>query len=146
MMLSIAESPALSDAIIYEFPLNERIRVFMRLEQLFQQIDHFMAGTSIWDSRAVISTLLDVLTLFSRNDLKSETLKELDRHAAVLTRMAHNQDIDQAKLDKVLTKLDKLSKELYAVPGKLGLSLMENELFKSISQRSTIPGGTCSFD
>jgi cell division protein ZapD len=23
---------------------------------------------------------------------------------------------------------------------------MENELFKSISQRSTIPGGTCSFD
>lgn len=145
-MLSIAETPALSDSIIYEFPLNERIRVFMRLEQLFQQLDHFMAGDSVWDSRAVISTLLDVLTLFSRNDLKSETLKELDRHAAVLTRMAHNQDIDHAKLDKVLTKLDKLSKELYAVPGKLGLSLMENELFKSISQRSTIPGGTCSFD
>jgi len=28
----------------------------------------------------------------------------------------------------------------------VGLSLQEEELFKSISQRSSIPGGTCSFD
>jgi cell division protein ZapD len=136
----------LNDVIIYEFPLNERIRLFMRLEQLFQQVDHFMSGDSTWDSRAVIATLLDILNLFSRNDLKSEALKELDRHSAVLVKMSRNQEIDQGKLDKILAKLDRMSKDLYATPGKIGLGLMENELFKSISQRSTIPGGTCSFD
>lgn len=137
----------MNEPIIYEFPLNERIRLFMRLEQLFQQIDHFLEANSVWDSRALIATLLDVVALFSRNDLKSEVLKELDRHSSVLTKMARfQQDIDHAKLDKILGKLEALSKELYGTPGKIGQSLMENDLFKSISQRSSIPGGTCSFD
>jgi cell division protein ZapD len=141
-------TPSLSrDFILYEFPLNERIRLFMRLEQLFQQLDYFLEEGSSWSSRVVIATLLDILELFSRNDLKSEALKELDRHSAILAKMARNQrEIDYDKLDKILAKLETLSKELYETPGKIGLSLMENDLFKSISQRSTIPGGTCSFD
>lgn len=137
----------MSDVIIYEFPLNERIRLFMRLEQLFQQLDHFMKGNSVWDSRAVIDTLLDILAVFSRNDLKSETLKELDRHSSVLSKMARNhQDIDYGKLERILSSLDSISRELYETPGKIGISLLENDLFKSISQRSSIPGSTCSFD
>ncbi|WP_348758749.1 cell division protein ZapD [Candidatus Methylocalor cossyra] len=149
MTCSQAILPGLSNEFtVYEFPLNERIRLFMRLEQLFQQLDHFMEGEAIWDSRAVIATLMDVLALFSRNDLKSEVLKELDRHAAALTKMARAQhpDIDPGKLHRVLGQLDQLSRELYRTPGKIGASLMENDLFKSISQRSSIPGGTCSFD
>ncbi len=136
----------MNDDIFFEFPLSERIRVFMRLEQLFLQIDHFMEGNSIWDSRAVISTLLDILTIFSRNDLKSEILKELDRHSSVLTRISQNQGVDLNKLKSILDELETISKRLYATSGKIGLSLMESELFKSISQRSSIPGGTCAFD
>lgn len=118
----------------------------MRLEQLFQQIDHFMQGNSIWESRAVISTLLEILTIFSRNDLKSEILKELDRHENVLGKMAKSQQIDQTKLNNLLAKLSTISDELYSTSGKIGHSLTESELFKSISQRSSIPGGTCAFD
>jgi cell division protein ZapD len=136
----------LNDLVLYEFPLNERIRVFMRLEQLFQQIDHFMRGESIWDSRAVIASLLEILTIFSRNDLKSEILKEIDRHVSVLNKMAKHQQIDASKLTEILAELERIGGELYATPGKIGQSLMESELFKSISQRSTIPGGTCAFD
>jgi cell division protein ZapD len=136
----------LNDLVLYEFPLNERIRVFMRLEQLFQQVDHFMLGNSIWECRAVITTLMEILTIFSRNDLKSETLKELDRHTSVLAKMADNQKIDHEKLRQILAQLERISGELYSTPGKIGHSLTENELFKSISQRSSIPGGTCAFD
>ncbi len=136
----------MNEYIVFEFPLSERIRVFMRLEQLFLQVDHFMEGNSVWDSRAVISTLLDILTIFSRNDLKSEILKELDRHSSVLTRISQNKGVDLKKLTAILDELETISKELYATSGKIGLSLMESELFKSISQRSSIPGGTCAFD
>ncbi|MCI0668261.1 MAG: cell division protein ZapD [Methylococcaceae bacterium] len=132
--------------LVFEFPLSERIRIFLRLEQLFQQVDHFMDGTCVWDSRAVITMLLDVLTIFSRNDLKSEILKELDRHSSVLARIARSHGVDQEKLELLRDELDQISRELYATNGKIGLSLMENELFKSISQRSSIPGGTCAFD
>ncbi|WP_240342515.1 cell division protein ZapD [Methylococcus sp. EFPC2] len=140
-----AGSP-LNDLVLYEFPLNERIRVFMRLEQLFLQADHFMQGNSVWDSRAVIATLLEILALFSRNDLKSESLKELDRHAGVFGKLARSQGIDAAKLSTLLSQLESLSGRLYASAGKIGQPLAENELFKAIAQRSAIPGGTCPFD
>ncbi|QPK62969.1 cell division protein ZapD [Methylomonas sp. LL1] len=130
----------------YEFPLNERIRVFMRLEQLFQQLNHFMAGGSVFDKRAAIGSLLDILTIFSRSDLKSELIKELDRHAKVLGLLSHSQDVDSRKLEGILGELSQASRNLYNASGKVGASVMESGLFQSISQRSSIPGGSCSFD
>lgn len=130
----------------YEFPLNERIRVFMRLEQLFKQLNHFMNGSTVSDHRAVISVLLDILMIFSRNDLKSELLKELDRHAKTLNLISSNQGVDTEKLNSILLNLKTISKKLYETNGKIGIKIMESDLFQSISQRSSIPGGSCSFD
>lgn len=130
----------------YEFPLNERIRVFMRLEHLFQKLNHFMAGTSVFDNRAAISVLIDILMIFNRNNLKTVLLKELDRHSKNLNQIASSQGVDTNKLTQTLEELNALSKKLYKTNGKMGVSIMDSELFKNISQRSTIPGGTCSFD
>ena len=132
--------------ITYEFPLNERIRIFIRIEQLFQQLNHFLTGESIWDKRAAIDILLDIVTIFSRNDLKSEILKELDRHSTALSLIANNEGVDSPKLQQILTELNNISKVLYSEGGKIGINVMASDLFQSISQRSTIPGGTCSFD
>lgn len=136
----------MNTTITYEFPLNERIRVFIRLEQLFQQFSHFLTGETVADKRAAINALLDIMTIFRRNDLKSEILKELDRHANVLNKIAHNQSVDTQKLEELLNKLNQTSKKLYATSGKIGTQVMESDLFQSIAQRSSIPGGTCSFD
>jgi len=136
----------LNDQIIYEFPLNERIRTFIRLEQLFLQIHHFSEGETEWDSRAAIEGLLDVLIIFSRSDIRSELLKELERHHKVLARVARNQRIDRDKLRSMVDRIDDLSQRLRDIDGKLGTQLSTDGLFKSISQRSAIPGGTCSFD
>lgn len=136
----------MNNSITYEFPLNERIRVFIRLEQLFQQFSHFTAGNTVSDKRAAISVLLDIMSIFRRNDLKSEILKELDRNAKTLSKIANNQGVDSEKLDTILAELNLISKNLYAVTGKIGMNVMESDLFQSITQRSSIPGGTCSFD
>lgn len=130
----------------YEFPLNERIRVFMRLEQLFHQLSHFMAGSSVFDKRAAIDVLLDILTIFSRSDLKSELIKELDRHTKVLNQLVNSQSVDSKKLQEILGELNQSSRNLYSANGKIGIRVMESDLFQSISQRNSIPGGSCSFD
>lgn len=132
--------------ITYEFPLNERIRVFIRLEQLFQQFSHFLSGMTAWDKRAALNALLDIMTIFSRNDVKSELLKELERHAKVLNRIANSQSVDSDKVEHLLAQLNQTSKKLYAASGKIGIHVMESDLFQSYAQRSSIPGGTCSFD
>lgn len=136
----------MTNKITYEFPLNERIRVFIRLEQLFQQFNHFLNGASVWDKRAALNVLLDIMTIFSRNDLKSELLKELDRHSKVLNKLAHSHGVDSEKLNQLLAEVSQTSKKLYAASGKIGVHVMESVLFQSIAQRSSIPGGTCSFD
>jgi len=136
----------LNTQTIYEFPLNERIRVFMRLEQLFLQLDHFLAGVSIYDKRAAIDILLDILTIFSRSDLKSELIKELERHTKVLNHLSKSQGVDNQKLQQILADLNHSSRNLYKSNGKIGIKVMESDLFQSISQRNSIPGGSCSFD
>ncbi len=134
--------------IIYEFPLNERIRVFIRLEQLFSQFEHHLQGTTAADKRAALIIFFDIIAIFKRNDLKSETLKEIDRHSNVLNKIAANshESVDTLKLREILTKLSDMSQHLYAMNGKIGSHLSEDDLFQSIMQRSAIPGGTCSFD
>ncbi|MSP27407.1 MAG: cell division protein ZapD [Methylococcales bacterium] len=130
----------MNTTITYEFPLNERIRVFIRLEQLFQQGAHFSAGATAIDKRAALSVLLDIIMIFKRNDLKSEVLKELDRCAKILNTQTNHQHT------AALLQLTQMSKKLYAIKGKIGAHVMQSDLFQSIAQRSTIPGGTCSFD
>lgn len=132
--------------ITYEFPLNERIRIFIRLEQLFQEFSHFSSSPTIVDKRAAINVLLNIMSIFRRNDLKSEILKELDRHGKVLNKFADSQNVDPKQLESILNQLTQTSKKLYATSGKIGIAIMESDLFQSIAQRSSIPGGTCSFD
>lgn len=118
----------------------------MRLEQLFQQLDHFMNSSTVHDNRAAISILLEIILIFSRNDLKSELLKELDRHVKKFNQIAKNKNVDTKKLNEILDQLNTISKKLYSINGKIGINVMESDLFQSISQRSSIPGGSCSFD
>lgn len=134
------------DVITYEQPLNERIRTFLRLEFLFKQIDHSLTGLSQWDSRASIANLGEILNVFSRTDLKTEVIKELERLAATLSRLEANPDVDQHKLAHILDEIDVLVDRLHLSHGQLGQELKGNEFISAIRQRSSIPGGTCDFD
>lgn len=126
--------------------MNERVRTFLRLEFLFRQIKHFMSGATVWDSRSVITNMMDILTVFGRGDLKTELIKELERHASSLGRLSETPGVDHAQLKNILHWLTKLRTVLHDKEGPLGQELRENDFLNTIRQRSSIPGGTCDFD
>ena len=132
--------------IIYEQPLNERIRTFLRLEFLFAQSAQHLQEESQWGSRCTLSSLLDIISIFGRTDLKTEVLKELERHSSTLNKLKQNPDVDSGRLEQILTDLEKLGAELHKVGGPIAADLKENEFLSSIQQRAAIPGGTCDFD
>lgn len=134
------------DAIIYEQPLNERIRTFLRLEFLFSQAAQHLHDGSEWGSRSTLTSLLDILSIFGRTDLKTEVLKELERHSATLNRLKSNPDVDSGRLKKELAGLEALGLKLHKCSGPIAADLKENEFLSSIQQRIGIPGGTCDFD
>lgn len=136
----------MTEKIIYEQPLNERIRTFLRLEFLFAQAAHHLSGSSQWDSRSTLNCLLDALSIFGRTDLKTEVLKELERHSGTLAKLASNPEIDRKRLEQIQNELAQLASRLHQKSGPIAADLKENEFLSSIQQRSAIPGGTCDFD
>ncbi|HFD80312.1 MAG TPA: cell division protein ZapD [Gammaproteobacteria bacterium] len=136
----------MTDHILYEQPLNERIRTFLRLEFLFAQASHHLHSDSPWDSRCTLTSLLDILSIFGRTDLKTEVLKELERHATTLNKLARNPDVDTRRLGEILAELDRLSDQLHQSGGPIAADLKKNEFLTGIQQRGAIAGGTCDFD
>ncbi len=132
--------------VYYEQPLNERVRTLLRLELLFQQSDHFLAGQTCWDSRGALSALIDILEVLNRADLKTEYIKEMERQSNALAQLKERPEVDKKQLDTILQQLERYSDQLIGISGVLGQALRQNELINNIKQRSAIAGGTCDFD
>jgi cell division protein ZapD len=135
-----------SGQILYEQPLNERIRTFLRLEHLMAQLNQHLSGEDILSSQGAINTLIELFSLSMRGDLKSELMKELERQISNLNRLEHDPEVDQSRLAAVIGKQRHLITKLHSMSGQLGQELKENDFLNSIRQRSAVPGGTCDFD
>ena len=118
----------------------------LRLEHLFSQARHYLPGASSWDSRVFIATLMNILDLFSRGDLKTEILKEVERATNNLKRLLEYPNVDHNRLKTILRALDHVYNGLHSSNYQLGQMLREDEFLASIRQRTSIPGGTCDFD
>jgi cell division protein ZapD len=132
--------------IVYEYPLNERVRTLLRLEDLYDRVQFFLGKTHAHAHHACLTGIFEILEVASRADLKSDLLQELDRQRTFLDALRSNPAISEAKLDTVLTELDRAFANLHGISGKTGQALRENEWLMSIKQRAGIPGGTSEFD
>lgn len=132
--------------ISYEFPINEKVRTWLRLEDLFARINHFLAAELSMEHHVALTTLFEIHEVAGRPDLKSELLQELERQKRALASLHNNPEISEQALDGILNEIDQASSNLLAIPGKIGAILRENEWLMSIKQRASMPGGTCQFD
>ena len=135
-----------AQVITYEYPLNERVRTLLRLEDLYDRVHHFLALDSPHDHHACLTGMFEILEVASRADLKSDLLQELDRQRTFLDALRSNPAISEEKLNQVLGDIDSAFTNLHALSGKTGQNLRENEWLMAIKQRAGIPGGTSEFD
>ena len=132
--------------ITYEYPLNERIRTLLRLEDLYRRIGHFIRGEHELDHHVALLTVFEVLEVASRADLKVDLVQELERQRQILLGFRNNPEISEEALSGALYEIEQASASLLAMAGKIGQYLRENEWLMSIKSRAAIPGGACQFD
>lgn len=132
--------------LVFEQPLNERVRGFIRLDHLFGQARHHLAGESRWDSRATVTALVELLDVLTRSDVKAELLKEVDRYQSTLAALSESPGVDDGRLADVLGQLRNAGEALLAYKGQLGQALRENEFLAAIRQRKAVPGGSTHMD
>lgn len=133
-------------SVLYEFPFNESIRTMLRLEHLFDRMDTLVRRDAPVDHHFALATLFEIMDVASRADLKSDVLKELERHRAQLQAYRGHPHISESALDEVVGRIDAAFQGLNQLSGKAGQALTGNEWLMSIRSRISIPGGTCEFD
>ncbi len=131
---------------VYEQPLNERMRTFLRLDFLYQQALYHEEREDSWSTRAAMGSLLEILAITARGDIRSEVLKDLERQMSVMQDYTTRPGVDTSRLKAVLVNLTRLRTELNGVGALFMQRLRDSEFLNSIKHRSTIPGGTCEFD
>jgi cell division protein ZapD len=132
--------------ISYEYPLSERIRTLLRLEDLYERLEYFFGKGEPLQHHVCLLLLFEIYEVASRADLKSDLMQELERQKQSLEGLRRNPEISEAALDNVLRQIDLAAARLYQASGKLGQELRENEWLMSVKQRTAIPGGLCEFD
>jgi cell division protein ZapD len=131
---------------IFEQPLNERMRTFLRLDFLYSQAVYHNERSTPFGTRAAVDSLLDILAILTRGDGRSEVIKELERHLSLLGEYQNHPGIDASRLRTLMANLARLRTELGAVSGNWLQPLRDSEFLAGIKHRSAIPGGTCEFD
>ena len=132
--------------ITYEYPLSERVRTLLRLEDLFDKIAHFASSEGAMEHHVALVTLFEILEVAGRAELKFDLVQELERQRQILLSFRNNPEISEQALSGALYEIEQASSLLLAMQGKIGHYLRENEWLMSIRSRAAIPGGVCQFD
>jgi cell division protein ZapD len=132
--------------IVYEYPFNERARTYLRLEHLFERLSVLLARESALDHHFAFVTIFEIIEVGARSDLKSEILKDLEKHKQQFNAYRGNPAIAESALDEVIDQLTQAFTALNGQPGKAGNTLNDNEWVVSVRSRIGIPAGTCEFD
>jgi cell division protein ZapD len=132
--------------ILYEYPLHERVRTYLRLEHLFKRLNQLVTRDEAIDHHFALVTMFEIMDVGARADLKSDLLKDLDKQKHVLQGYRGNPAIAEAVLEAVIDKAEACFTDLSHQTGKAGQALTENDWLMAIRSRIGIPGGTCEFD
>lgn len=140
------ENLAARRTVVFEQPLNERMRNFLRLEFLYQQALYHSDTPTPWSSRAAVASLMEILAITARGDARSDVLKDLERQMALLRDFQSRPGVDTGRLRAVLARLTQRRDELQGASSTALARLRDSEFLAAIKHRSAIPGGTCEFD
>ncbi len=118
----------------------------MRLEFLYQQMLYNSELEADWSTRAATSSLLEIMAILTRGDVRSDVMKELDFQIEGLHRFEAQPEVDERRLRNLIANLSASRDELEAAGTGFLQPLKDCEFLSSIKHRSAIPGGTCEFD
>nr|WP_136250310.1 cell division protein ZapD [Ningiella ruwaisensis] len=129
----------------YEFPLCEKVRNYLRLEQLFKQLNEVENAKNEFQYLHFFEVLFDLIDLIERLDLRTDFVRDLDLQEKNLVYWSQHPDIDSSALEQALQTIHRLAAEI-KTNKKLGSGIREEKFLNNIRQRFAIPGGATTFD
>lgn len=130
---------------LYEHPLNERVRTYLKLEQLFDQLRVCHPNNITSHQQVYFSALFTIIDTLERNDVRGDLIKDLEKLEQSLVMWSQSPDIDCDALSDNLKKVIQLISQL-KVNVQIWWQLREDKFLNSVKQRFAIQGGSSLFD
>ncbi|KPD21329.1 cell division protein ZapD [Idiomarina abyssalis] len=133
-----------NDNILYEYPLQERMRTYLRLEHGFEQLK---ASQLCFEEQAepFFNALFAVTELLERFDIRTELSKDLDLDKQRLQKWEAHPDVDREALRNTIQEIEQCLNQLQDIPKYLR-QLKDDALLASIRQRFSQPGMSGLFE
>ncbi|MCG7533245.1 cell division protein ZapD [Psychrobium sp. MM17-31] len=135
----------MSETIIYEYPLTEKIRCYLRIENLSDQLLSYKAVQQPELFKPFFGLLFSLAEQFDRGELKKELIRDLDTQKHSLNQWRNEENIDQEQLTLLIDKLETF-KAAQSQPNKPQQNLCQDPLLAQIKNKSSLPGGGSPFD
>ncbi|MFC3025339.1 cell division protein ZapD [Vibrio zhugei] len=129
----------------FEHPLNEKTRIYLRVEALLAQLLDAAQHPSGIQYQLFFRALFDLLEIFEQIQLKSELAKDIEKQRQMYRSWLNVDGVDQATLRALLQDIDGIHRSLMNAE-RFGLSLKNDRFLSAIRQRFNLPGGACCFD
>jgi cell division protein ZapD len=114
---------------IYEEPVQEKVRKFLKIEYLFDRIYCFKNKEDKRESYTALVALNELYEILSRSDIKSELIREVETHNTYFKKIKDLQssNTDLSKLNSVIEKQELLLELLYNVESNY-LDYLDNDV------------------
>lgn len=132
-------------AILYEHPLNERIRNYLKLEQFFAQTVGCLECKITMTHSVFFNALFAIIDMLDRNDIRGDLIKDLEKLEQNLVVWSQAPDIDTTALEDNLRQTVMLTCQLKSTKPQW-TALKEDKFLAGVKQRYAMQGGSCSFD
>ncbi len=131
--------------VVYEHPLNQKVRVLMRLELLFWQLEQYQDVTYSANIYPFFKSIYDCIEVLERNDVRGTLTYYLDLLEKSMIRWSQHPEVENHSLQEKLKQAVSLQNQINTMT-KACQQLKDDKFLASLRQRFGIAGGICDFD
>jgi cell division protein ZapD len=134
--------------ITFEFPLNERIRRLLRIEEIYEKFEYQLKNTHNYFEFGCFNTLFEIVQLVSRSDLKIDFLQELERQEKKQSTLQDYHGLEEGQLNpkEIIPIIQVTRKKLEKIDVKPGFNFNNNLFLEEVKKRISSPGGLLDVD
>lgn len=138
--------PRSTTGILYEFPLRDSARLFLRLEVLGQQLKQANGHRGPERNRAAAHAVLSALDLVFREDMRAHLLQQIYHLQRNYEILRAREDIRQEGLKTILAELEQFRQELVQLKSNEVRTLRFDPLISALRQRGSVTDAAMAVD
>ncbi len=119
-------------ASIYEQPIDERIRKFLRFENIYMKINNHMDIDSKHDAYSTLLNISDLFINLTRSEIKRDLISEIETHKVRYQEYIKFDGADKIKLNSIMEKQNAILKTLHDLEANYLNVLKNDELLQTI--------------